>query len=155
MCQHSYAFLYQNNFICSFIICQTSETTVYTERLFEPSHMFNGTFRPPLTHSSNAHAQPSNGARCLIFGRTIRLLPYFMCANSEGSGETARILTTAMSVAMVNLIFHHSYSSHACEEFAQMGHTCCKEFVRTRVTNTKWEKYGPIKHHKLPSYLHV
>ena len=34
----------------------------------------------------NAHARPSSGARCLIFG----LLPHFMCANSEGSGETAR-----------------------------------------------------------------
>ena len=39
-------------------------------------------------HSSNAHAQPCSGARCLIFGRTLRLLPYVMCANSEGSGET-------------------------------------------------------------------
>ena len=47
-------------------------------------------FRPPLTHSSNAHAQPSSGARCSIFGQTICLLPYFMCANSEGSGETAQ-----------------------------------------------------------------
>ena len=42
------------------------------------------------THSSNAHAQPSSGARCLIFGRSLRLLPYFMCANSEGSGEDAQ-----------------------------------------------------------------
>ena len=25
------------------------------------------------------------------FGRTFRLLPYFMCANSKGSGETARM----------------------------------------------------------------
>ena len=50
-----------------------------------------GTFRPPKTHSSNAHAQPSSGATCLMFGRTLRLLSYFMCANSEGSGETARI----------------------------------------------------------------
>ena len=30
------------------------------------------------------------GSRCLIFGRTLRLLPYFMCANSEGSDETVR-----------------------------------------------------------------
>ena len=29
--------------------------------------------------------------RCLNFGRTLRLLPYFMYANSEGSGETARM----------------------------------------------------------------
>ena len=46
-----------------------------------------GTFCPPLTHSSNTHAQPSSGARCLNFGRTLRLLPYFMCTNSEGSGS--------------------------------------------------------------------
>ena len=47
-----------------------------------------GTFPPPLTRSSNAHAQPSSGARCLIFGHTLRLLPYFiMCANSKGSGS--------------------------------------------------------------------
>ena len=37
------------------------------------------------------HAQPSSGARCLIFGRTVCLLPYFICANSESSGKTARI----------------------------------------------------------------
>ena len=50
-----------------------------------------GTFRPPWTHSSNTHVQSSSGDRCLIFGRTLRLFPYFMCANSEGSGETARM----------------------------------------------------------------
>ena len=43
------------------------------------------------SHSSNAHVQPSSGARCLIFGGTLRLLPNFMCANSEGSGETAQM----------------------------------------------------------------
>ena len=37
------------------------------------------------------HVQPSSGARCLIFGQTLHLLPYFMWANSEGSGETARM----------------------------------------------------------------
>ena len=37
--------------------------------------------------SSNSHTQPSSGARCLIFGRTLRLLMY---ANSEGAGETAQ-----------------------------------------------------------------
>ena len=36
------------------------------------------------------HAWPSDGARCLIFGRTLRLLPYFT-ANSEGSDETAQM----------------------------------------------------------------
>ena len=37
------------------------------------------------------YPQPSNRARCLIFGRTLRLFQYLMCANSEGSGETARM----------------------------------------------------------------
>ena len=33
-------------------------------------------------------AHPSNGARYLVFCWTLRLLPFFMCANSEGSGKT-------------------------------------------------------------------
>ena len=36
--------------------------------------------------SSNVHAQPSSGARCLMSAWTLRLLRYFVCANSEGSG---------------------------------------------------------------------
>ena len=51
------------------------------------------------THSSNGHAQPSSGARCLIFGQTFYLLPYFVCANSEGSGETAWISRLAQAFA--------------------------------------------------------
>ena len=46
-----------------------------------------GTFHPPYTHFSNAHAQPFSGATCLIFGRTLCLLIHFMCANSKGSGN--------------------------------------------------------------------
>ena len=38
-------------------------------------------------------------ARCLIFGWTLRLLPYFMCANSEGSGETVRMRRFAWAFA--------------------------------------------------------
>ena len=33
------------------------------------------------------------------FGRTLRLLPYFMYANSEGSGETVRMLKLALAFA--------------------------------------------------------
>ena len=51
---------------------------------FEPAHEIMVLF----ALYKHIHAQPSSGARCLIFGRTLRLLPYFMCANSEGSGET-------------------------------------------------------------------
>ena len=55
-----------------------------------------GTFNPP--YSSNAHAQLFSGARCLMFGRTLRLLPYFVCANSEGSGETVRAVSPESSL---------------------------------------------------------
>ena len=34
------------------------------------------------------HLWSSSGARRLIFGQTLRLLPYITCANSKGSGET-------------------------------------------------------------------
>ena len=52
----------------------------------------------------NAHAQPSSGARCLIFGRTLRLLPYFMCANSGCAGSpepslVAYVISTKISCA--------------------------------------------------------
>ena len=33
------------------------------------------------------------------FCRTLRLLPYFMCANNEGSGETARMRRLAWALA--------------------------------------------------------
>ena len=38
-------------------------------------------------------------ARRLIFGRTLRLLPHFMCANSEGSGESTRMRKFACAFA--------------------------------------------------------
>ena len=58
-------------------------------------------FSSPQTHSSNALTPPSSGTRCPIFGRTLRLLPYFMCANSEGSGKTAQMLPEPLLVAYV------------------------------------------------------
>ena len=65
--------------------------TLDTKLLGEPSHEIIVLFVLRKHYSANAHAQPSSGTICLIFGRTLRLLPYFMCANSEGSGKTARI----------------------------------------------------------------
>ena len=58
-----------------------------------------GTFRPLQIHSSNPHVQPSSGARCLIFGQTLRLLPYFVCVNSEGSGKTVQMRRLAWAFA--------------------------------------------------------
>ena len=43
------------------------------------------------THSSNALTQPSSRARCLIFGRTLRLLPYFMCSCVRTAKALARL----------------------------------------------------------------
>ena len=40
-----------------------------------------------LILQTHNHVQPSSGARYLIFGLTLRLLSYVMCANSEGSGD--------------------------------------------------------------------
>ena len=60
-------------------------------RTNEPSHEIMALFVLPNLIFSNMYAQPSSGARCLIFGWTLRLLPYFMCANSVGASETARM----------------------------------------------------------------
>ena len=51
-----------------------------------------------LILQTRMHSHP-NGARCLIFGRTLRLLPYFMCKNSGGSGETERMRRLARAFA--------------------------------------------------------
>ena len=59
------------------------------------------------------HAQPSSGAICLIFGQTLRLLPYFMCANSKGSGETARMCR----LTSVNSFFKRASSQARCQIF--------------------------------------
>ena len=45
------------------------------------------------------HVQPSSGDRCLIFGQTHSLFPYFTCANSEGSGEIAWMCRLARAFA--------------------------------------------------------
>ena len=47
------------------------------------------------TQSSNTHAQQSTGASCLIFSQVLRLLLFFMCANSKGSGETVQMHSLA------------------------------------------------------------
>ena len=41
----------------------------------------------------------SHRARCLIFGWTLRLLPYLECANSEGSAEAAQMRRLAWASA--------------------------------------------------------
>ena len=58
-------------------IIQTMNYKHFTKWLLGNSNIYHiwaiswdyGTFHPPLTHSSTAHAQPSSGARRLLFGR--------------------------------------------------------------------------------------
>ena len=45
------------------------------------------------------HVQPASGARYLIFDQTLPLPHYFMCANSEGSCETAPMCRLAWAFA--------------------------------------------------------
>ena len=74
------------------------------------------------------------GARCLMFGRTHRLLPYSMCANSEGSGETVRMCRVAWAFAGRLCDKYHNRMSwliNECEHVGFMldvsfGHTITK-----------------------------
>ena len=100
------------------ISLQGCKTTTYfdirkhnTSMSNEPSHQIMALLVLRKLNSSNTHAQPSSGARCLIFGRALRLLPYSMCANSEGSGETARMhmLTLAFTGRLCDK--HHNLMS--------------------------------------------
>ena len=60
--------------------------------MFEPSHEIMAHFvLRNLILQTHMRSHPV-GLDVLIFGRTLRLLPFFMCANSEGSGETAQTL---------------------------------------------------------------
>ena len=62
-----------------------------TQNQNEPSHEIIALFvLRKLILQTRIHNHPV-GLDVMIFGWTLRLLPYFMCANSEGSGETARM----------------------------------------------------------------
>ena len=67
---------------------------------------------------SNAHVQLSSGSRCLIFGRTLRQLPHFMCANSEGYGKTAQMRGSpepSLVAYVISTIISWAGSNTACK----------------------------------------
>ena len=66
-------------------------------KLFEPTHEIMVLF--VLRELLLQMRMRSQWARCLIFSWTLCLHPYFMCANSEGSGETARMRRLAWAFA--------------------------------------------------------
>ena len=76
----------------------------------------------------NAHAQPSSVARYLIVGRTLRLLPYFMCANSEGSGETARMRRRACA-----------FPGRHCDKFNNLMSWIVYSWMSTQIEKYKTE----------------
>ena len=58
---------------------------------FEPAHEIMTLFvLRKLVLKTYMRSHP-DGLYGWCFGRTLRLLPYFMCANSKGSGETVRL----------------------------------------------------------------
>ena len=71
-------------------VYNTHVAVAVDNREIKPENWANSWDFGTFSLSSNAHVQTSSRGRCLIFGRTLRLLLFFMCANSEGSGEIPR-----------------------------------------------------------------
>ena len=82
-------------------------------------------------------AQPSSGARCLILGRILRLLPYVICANSEGSGETARMRR-----------FAWAFAGRICDKYhnlmSWLKYWCTNDYIIrfTCIKNCFWASMG-------------
>ena len=84
----------------------------------------SGTFRK-LILQTHMRSHPV-GATCLIFGRARRLLPYFMCANSKGSGETARIRRLAWA-----------FAGRLCDKYHNLSgaHSCCYAYLFSMISS--------------------
>ena len=82
---------FKNISACSMksVVDRTTTITVHLYNMIvNRSHLMRLWHLSPSVNSiSNMHAQQSTGATRLIFGQTFRLLPYFMYANSKGSGQ--------------------------------------------------------------------
>ena len=93
--------------------------------------------------------QPSSGARCLIFCRTLCLLPYFMCANCEGSGKTARMRRRHLYDKYLNLkcwlnLWNHLPSCWRFNVFTQQFWTGGLVVVGTMSLNSRLKDHGII-----------
>ena len=89
--------------ILHFLLIEVNTNEWQHQNVYQPdcylSHLMRWHFSSSESHSSNAHTQPSSRARSPIFDGAFRLFPYFMCTNSEDSGDTApmRRLTWAFA----------------------------------------------------------
>ena len=84
-----------------------------------PSHKIMALF---FLHKLILQSRMHSGARCLIFGQILHLLPYFMCANSKGSGETVRMRRLAWAVA-----------GHLCDKYHNLMSWIKCPFVTARI----------------------
>ena len=73
-------------------------------------------------------------ARCLIFGWTLRLLPYFMCVNSESSSEIARMCKLA-----------RAFAGHLCDKYhnlmSWLKYTCFEKKDLVFIVNINQYSY--------------
>ena len=87
----------------------------YTYRNLKTSHVMRLWFFSSSINSffnrASAAIHTYSGGRCLMFSRTRRLLPYFMCAKSESSGEPARMRRLAWAFACPHCIKYHDLMS--------------------------------------------
>ena len=90
-------------------------------------------------------SHPSNEARCMIFGWTLRLLPYFMCANSDGSGETSGMRRLAWAFAGRQCDKYHNLMSW--QLFLHIR--CWAVMFQVVVTNTVPHDIQKMQCHKI------
>ena len=82
-----------------------------------------------FSSSVNSFFKRACGARCLIFGLTLCLFLYFVCANSEGSGEKAPMCRLAWAFAVCQCDkkrhFSHALAQITILESRQLFLKCC------------------------------
>ena len=81
----------------------------------EPAHVFLVSIAHAKRHSLNVHCQLPSGAKCLNFGLSIYLQPLYVCACSEGSGETVCMRRRVW--AFDDQIFNKCQKSHEAAHF--------------------------------------
>ena len=65
----------------------------------------NGTYRTCASASNKRHPDVVSGVRGIMLGLSLHLYPYFCCASSEGSGESAHAQARlSLSCSAIHLV---------------------------------------------------
>ena len=89
-----------------------NETLAFIQWIDNLSHVMRLWYFSSSVNSFFKHACVAiQWARCLFYGRTLHLLTYFMCADSKGSGETARMRRLARAFTGRLCDKHHNLMS--------------------------------------------